>query len=77
MKLIRELQESRFDPAYSKPGQEQDDVRELLDAVAKSIPFIGYEGSGAEEIHDAVAETFRRVAGVDWHKWRKTGEGDV
>lgn len=77
MRLIRELQENtRFDPDYrqDKPGQEQDDVRKLLDAVAKAIPFVGYD-SGVEQIKNDLDAAFKQVAGMDWHEWRKTGEG--
>ena len=77
MKLIRELQ-GDFDPPQENGAQprphRREDIRTLLDAVAKSIPFIGYESVGTKEIHDDVAEAFSRVAGMDWHKWQKTGE---
>ncbi len=80
MKFIRELQENtRFDPQQdkfdfkNKSGQEQDDVRELLDAVAKAIPFVGYDSS-VEEIKKRLDDAFKQVAGMDWHEWRKTGE---
>lgn len=49
-------------------------VDELLDAVAKAIPFIGYTAS-VEEIKDRLDEAFRKVAGVDWTDWRKSPRG--
>ncbi len=80
MKFIRELQENtRFDPQQdkfdfkNKSGQEQDDVRELLDAVAHAIPFIGYESS-VEHIKNKLDAAFKQVSGMDWHEWRKTRE---
>ncbi|KKM66012.1 hypothetical protein LCGC14_1485460, partial [marine sediment metagenome] len=49
-------------------------VDELLDAIAKAIPFIGYTAS-VEKITDRLDYAFRKVAGVDWHDWRKSPRG--
>jgi len=82
MKLIRELTENlnindRQDPRGARPRpHHREDTRALLDAVAKAIPFVGYESVGTEEIKKSLNDAFRQVAGVDWHEWQKTGESE-
>lgn len=45
-------------------------LERLLNAVAKAIPFIGYE-AWIPEIQDELDAAFREVTGKDWHEWKK------
>ena len=51
-------------------------VDELLDAIAKAIPFIGYTAS-VEEVQERLEKAFEGVAGVPWTEWRKNPRGAV
>ena len=65
MKLAQ-LNEAR----YKAPPVEIKKLETLLDAVAKSIPFIGYEG-GDFDLADQVAIALQEATGLPWNEWKK------
>lgn len=63
---LEELTEAK----YSAPPVDVKKLEKLLDAIAKSIPFIGYAG-GDIDLADQVGDAFQEAIGIPWHEWKK------